>query len=202
MASIAATADGAYVYMALENDSAQPVIVRAARPDNAGDVMTFEEAYAPAAGTAGNVCQVPGNPDLMLFYGNFGSGVQVVLHTVSTGAEANISPAGLTTKVVNAAAVDPNDSDHIIICVNTDQDLLETRDAGTAWTTLNSALGFDTTALAVFWQTFPEYDIIYAVGQVTAAALLKYSPNSGASLSDITGGTMSTPDVSSLELGY
>jgi hypothetical protein len=202
MAAIAPTADGEFIFLALEDTSAQPVIIKATRPDAAGDAITFTEAYAPAAGTAGNVAAVAGNADLMLLHGNFGSGVQVVMHTVSTGGNANISPAGLTTKVVNAAAVDPSDSDHIIVCVNTDQDLLETRDGGANWIDLNTVLGFDATALAVHWQTFPEYDIIYVVGQVTGAAQLTYTPNSGSSLSDITGGTMSAANVASLELGY
>lgn len=202
MAALAPTADGDYIFLALENTSAQPVIVKATRPDDAGDSPTFTEAYAPAAGTAGNVCQAPGNADLMLFYGNFGTDVTVILHTVSTVTNTDISPASLGAKVVNAAAVDPSDSDHIIICVGTDQDLLETRDAGDTWDTLNATLGFDATALAVHWQSFPEYDIIYAVGQVTGAAQLTYSPNSGASLSDITGGGMSAANVASLELGY
>lgn len=203
MPALAASADGAYIFAALENDAGQPVIVRATRPDEAGDPITFAEAYAPAAGTAGNVASVPGNADRMYFYGNFGSGVQVIKHTISGPTNTNISPSGLTTKVVNALAVDPGDPDHIIITVNTDQDLLETRDGGTNWSTLNAALGFNATALVVNWQSFPEYDIVFTAGQVTAVSRLLYSPNSGATMSNITGTALDdTTNVVSLELGY
>lgn len=199
MAAGITTTDGAYIYMALENASGQPVIVRCA-VDN---LAAFTAVYAPGAGTAGNVINVPSNPDLMLFYGNFGSGVQVVRHVVSTGVETNISPTGLTTKVVNCLAVNPSNADEIIITVNTDQDLLWTDDGGVAWVTLNAALGFSATGLAVHWQSEEEYHIIYVAGQVTGVSALRYSPNTGDTLSDFTGATLNaTADVSGLELGY
>lgn len=198
MPAITTTADGAYIYLALEQ-SGYPVIVRCTRDDPS----TFESVYAPGAGTAGNVATVSGNPDLMLFYGNFGSGVQVVSHVPSTGAETNISPTGLTTQVVNALAVNPSDASEIIVSVNTDQDLLQTVDGGSNWITQNAAVAFDPTALAVLWQSADEYHVLYTAGQISSAAELRYSPNTGNTLLDATGAALGAADqVAGLEACY
>jgi hypothetical protein len=200
MSAIATSADGEYLFMACEDASTGfPVIVREAR-DTPG---TFTAAYSPGAGAAANVAQVLGNPDQMLFYGNFGTDVVVIRHTVSTGANEDISPASLGAKVVNGLAVNPANADEIIITVNTDQDLLHTDDAGANWETYNAALGFDATALVVLWQVEAEYHLIYAAGQVTGAARLLYSPNNGAYLSNITGANLvAAANVVGLEAGY
>lgn len=183
MPAIVTTSDGAYIYLALENGSGQPVIARCAR----SDLSTFEAAYNPAAGTAGNVQSVPGDPDLIYFYGNFGTDVTVLSHVPSTGAETDVSPAGLAAKVVNTLEVDPSDANRLQITVDTDQDLLATEDGGAAWVTLNAAIGFDVTAQRVFWAGEYDYDRAFLGGQITGAAELRYTPNEGAYLSDITG---------------
>lgn len=185
MSAIATTADGNYIYLALE-DGGNQVIVRCPR----ADLTTFEAVYAPGSGTAANVATVAANPDSMLFYGHFGSGVQVVSHVVSTGVETNISPAGLADKVVNGLAVNPSDAAEIIITINTDYDLLGTIDGGATWETLNGVLGLDATALAALWQSEAEYHVLYLAGQVTGAAALRYSPNTGEKLSNITGAAL------------
>lgn len=187
MAAITTTADGEYIYLALESGG-NPVIVRCSRDD----LSTFTLAYAPGSGSAANVAQVPGNADRMLFYGNFGSGVQVVSHVVSTGAETNISPTGLTTKVVNGLCVNPSDPNEIIVTVNTDFDLLQTTDGGATWETQNAAVGFDPAALAVLWQDEAEYHIVYLAGEIGGfyPPALRYSPNGGNTLQDITGPTL------------
>lgn len=199
MPALATTADGAYIYLALEDASGYPVIARCSRDD----LSAFVAAYAPGAGSAGNVAAVPANADQMLFYGNFGSGVQVVSHVVSTGAETNISPSGLSTKVVNGLAVNPSDPNEIIVTVNTDQDILSTIDGGATWGTENGAVAFDPTALAVLWQSAEEYHIVYTAGQITSAAELRYSPNTGNTLLDATGANLAAADqVVGLEAGY
>lgn len=185
MSAIATSADGNYIYLALE-DAGNQVIVRCTRDD----LATWAAVYAPGAGTAANVATVPGNPVMMLFYGHFGSGAQVISHVVSTGAETNISPAGLAAKVVNGLAVNPSDAAEIIITVNTDYDLLRTLDGGTTWETLNGVVGFDPTSLAALWQSEAEYHILYLAGQVAGSAALRYSPNTGEQLSDTTGAAL------------
>ena len=190
MPAIATTADGAYIYMALQDDDGFQVIVSAGRPASADDAMSFAAVYAPGAGTAGNVATVPSDADKMLFYGYFGSGIQVLMHTVSTGAEVNISPAGLTTKVVNSLQVNPSNADEILITVDTNQDLLLTVDGGTIWTTLNAALSTNPTAMKTFWSGDYGPGMAYIAGNTGAAELLLWTPNDGSEVADIAGATL------------
>ena len=161
-------------------------------------ILTANSPVCPGAGSAANVASVPGNSDKMLFYGYFGTGVQVLSHTVSTGAEVNISPAGLTTKIVNALASNPSDPNELMIAVGTDQDLLHTADLGTAWTTLYATLGFNATALAVRWD---DPDRVFVAGYDGVDVDLLYSPNAGAFFSDESGAALKAAlNVVSVEL--
>jgi len=194
MPAIATSADGAYIYLALEDASGFPAFVRAAREA----LETWDSVYAPGAGSAANVASVPGNADKMLFYGYFGSGVQVISHTISTQAEVNISPAGLTTKIVNALAVNPSDPNEIIIATGTDQDLLHTTNLGTAWTTIYATLGFNATALAVQWD---DPNRVFIAGYDGVDVDLLYTPNAGAFVSDESGAALKAAlNVVSVEL--
>jgi hypothetical protein len=186
MPAIATSADGAYIFLALENSSGQPVIVRAAR----SALSTFTAAYNPAAGSAGNVASVPGNPDLMLFYGNFGSGVQVVKHVISTGVNTNISPSGLTTKVANALASNPSDPNEIWITVNTDQDLKRSTDLGVGWADLDAALGLNPTAMLALWSGAYNLDRGLIAGDVAGTEQLLYSANEFSSKLDKAGASL------------
>ena len=67
MSAIATSAEGAYIFLALEDGSGFPVIVRALR----SDLSTWSSAYSPGAGSAANGASVPPNSDKMLFYGYF-----------------------------------------------------------------------------------------------------------------------------------
>jgi len=183
VAAIAVSADGDHIFLALEDTSGFPVIITCER----ASLGTFTAAYNPGAGSAANVASVPGNPDLMLFYGNFGSGVQVISHVISTGVNTNISPAGLTTKICNTLAVNPSDSDEIIITINTDQDLLRTIDGGANWSSLYAVLGVDPTGLAVRWD---DPDRVYVAGYDGADVDLLYSPNEGDYFTDVSGAAL------------
>jgi hypothetical protein len=198
MPAIATSADGAYVFLALENSSSGfPVVVKAARTD----LATWAAAYEPGAGTAANVAMVPSNPDLMLFYGNFGSGVQVVRHTISTGANENISPAGLTTKIINSLAVNPSDAEEMWATVDTDQDLIHTLDGGSNWETLDGSLGLNATALAVLWSGAYVLDRGFIAGDNGTDLDLLYTPNEGASKADQAGATLgAAAGICSLEV--
>jgi hypothetical protein len=185
MAAISTNSDGNYIFLALQNGSSQPVIARCSRED----LVTFTYAYNPAAGTTANVVMAPSDPDQMLFYGYFGSGVQVVRHNIGAATNTNISPAGLGTAVVNCLAVNPSDANEIYITVNTAQDVMYTVDGGATWETLNSALGFDPTALRVFWGGEYEDDILLIGGKPASVQLL-FSPNAGTYTSNIAGASL------------
>lgn len=183
MAAIAVSADGLNIFLGLEDGSGFPVIAKAVR----SDLATFSAAYSPGAGSAANVAAAAGEPDVMYFYGNFGTDVTVIKHTISGPTNDDISPASLGAKVVNTLEVDPSDANRLIITVDTDQDLLETEDAGSNWVALNETLGLDATALKVFWSGDYDYHRLWLGGQVTGAAAARYSPNEGTTLSDVTG---------------
>jgi len=181
--AIAVSADGDHIFLALEDTSGLPVIITCERTN----LGTFTAAYNSGAGSAANVSAAPGNPDLMLFYGNFGSGVQVVSHVISTVTNTNISPAGLTTKIVNCLVSNPSDPNEFIITADTDQDLLHTADLGTSYATLYATLGFNATGLAVRWD---DPDRVYVAGYDGADVDLLYSPNEGDYFTDVSGAAL------------
>jgi hypothetical protein len=194
MSAIAISADGDNIFLALEDTSGFPVIVKAAR----SDLSTWSAVYEPGAGSAANVASVPGNSDKILFYGYFGSGIQVVSHTISTVANVNISPAGLTTKVVNTLCPNPSDPNEFIITVNTDADLLHTDDLGATYTTLYATLGWDATAVAVRWD---DPDRVYIGGYDGADVDLLYSPNAGSTVTDESGAALKAAlNITSIEV--
>jgi hypothetical protein len=196
MPALAVSADGENIFVALEDEAGLPVILTAAR----SDLATWTAAYEPGAGTSANVASVPSDVDMMLFYGNFGSGIQVVAYVISTDTPTNISPTGLTTKIVNTLQVDPSDPNIIQITVNTDQDFLATYDGGTVWVDLNTAVGFDVTAQLALWAGSYDYDRSFLGGAVAGVAALRYSPNEGASLSDVTGAALAGASVNIIGL--
>jgi hypothetical protein len=176
MAAILYNADGTYIFMALETGGF-PVVVRSAR-DIPG---TGTAVYSPGVGSACNIERANGNPDKMFFYGQFGSGVQVIEHIVSTEINTNISPSGLTTKIVNTLAVNPSNDSEIVISVGTDEDLLYTSDGGSNWSAWDATLGFDSTALWVFWSGLYIAHRYFTAGDNGLDLDLLYSPNEGVS---------------------
>lgn len=195
---IAVSADGAYVFLALESaTSGFPVIVKAARTD----LSAWSLVYDPGAGSAANIAPAPGDPDLMFLFGNFGTNVTVLSYTISTDTAGDISPASLGAKVVNTLAVNPSDPDEIWITVDTDQDLLHTVDGGANWTALNGALALDATALAVLWSGAYRPDRGFIAGDNGADLDLLYTPNDGETVQDLAGATLGAlTNICSLEV--
>lgn len=196
MPAIATSADGAYIFLALEDSSGNQVIARAARTD----LSTWTAAYEPGGGSAANVAMIPSNPDKMFFYGNFGTDVVIIMHTISTNDNSDISPSSLGAKVVNTLAVNPSDENELMCTVDTDQDLLYSTDQGSNWSTLDATLGFDGTALEALWSGSYWLHRYFVAGQVAGpAGQLRYSPNQGSSDADVTG-AMSVTDIVNVEV--
>lgn len=175
--AIAISADKQNIFFALEDGGGLPMIVKTQ------DLATFSVAYQPGAGTAANVIAMP--DDEMLFFGNFGTDVGIILHTISTGTNTDITPAGLGASVVNAAWVNPNDGGEIWITISTAQDLLKSVDGGTNWTTQENALGLDPTALVVF-----DTNKVLVAGNTGAQTNLLYAEDDGATFTDIANTTL------------
>lgn len=184
MPQIATSADGDFIFLA-EEYAGFPVIVKITR-----DLTTQSAAYDPGAGTAANVLAFPSEPDGMLFYGNFGTDVTVIKHTISTGTNTDISPASLGAKVVNTAAINPNDGNDIYITVDTDEDLLQTTDGGSSWSTIDATLGFDATALIVLFSGRYLDNRYFGAGNNGADLDILYSPNNGASDKNVEDATV------------
>jgi hypothetical protein len=195
MAAIAVSADGNNIFLALEADDGFPIFLTAAR----SDLSTWSKAYEPGAGTAANVTNSPTNPDVMLFYGNFGTDVVVNTHTITTGAEVDISPGSLGAKEVNTLVINPAGVSELVLSVDTDQDLKNSEDGGSTYSDWDATMGFDGTALAVLWSGayFPHR--YFTGGQTGGTGEIRYSPNEGSSDADKTN-TMSVTQIVSIEV--
>lgn len=194
MPAIALSADGAYLFLALEDGDGDQIIAKA----DVTALSTWTAVYEPGAGSAANIMTVPSDPDKMLFYGNFDTDVVLVEHTISGPTNTDISPASLGAAVANAAAVNPSNADEIIITVNDpEQDIEYTSDGGANWEVWD-AVGFDPTALAALWSGAYDYHRYFVTGQLIGSAQLLYSPNAGYSVYDYTG-LMAVADALSLE---
>lgn len=195
MAAISTSADGNYIFLALENGSGQPVIAKCAR----SNLSAFSAAYNPAAGTVANVAQVPSEPDKMLFYGHSGTDVQVIEHAIAAGSNTNVSPASLAAKVVNCLEANPSDSDEWWLTIATDQDAFRTTDGGTNYTSLDTTLGFDPTALEVLWSGAYNLDRAFVAGKPVSVQL-QYTPNELAAKADEASAALAaTANICSIE---
>jgi hypothetical protein len=203
MTAITTSVDGAYIFGALEDSDGLPVVLRAERPDEYDTPLTWAEAYAPGAGTAVNIIQVPANSDLMIFYGNFGTDVCVILHTISAETNDDISPSSAGAEVINCLAVNPSDSDEMIATIDTSEDLLYTSDGGANWSIINAALGFAATSMAVIWGGDQEPHRVFVGGNDTSDTLLLFSPNNGTVTASVGGATLAAvTNIAGIEAGY
>ena len=157
------------------------------RDDSTGNQVVFclsprpgtpvvSAVYNPGAGSAANVIAT-GDLDKMLWFGNFGSNVGVIEHAIVAASNTDISPTTIGTDEIQPIAVNPADPDHIVAINEADQDALETTDGGTAWATLNAALGQTVAAMAVafFGSYFPFSSFIG--GDDGTDTRLDYTPN-------------------------
>ena len=187
MATICVTGNCNYMYLALEDTATGNQFIAEAM---VSDLTTWAAIYDPAAGTAGNVIPHPANPDVVIFYGNFGTDVTVLTWDSGTRTLTDISPASLGAKVVNTCAPNPNNEDEIIITVDTDQDLLYTSDGGTTWTAWDAALGFNATALAGIWSSQYAPHRYMVGGDNTTDLDVLYSPNQGNQSANLEGASL------------
>jgi hypothetical protein len=155
MSILETSQDGQFVFVALEDDATgNQLIFRINRPTST--TPTTVTAYEPGGGSAGNVAAT-GDPDRMIFHGNFGTDVGVVDHAIDAATNTDVSPSSIGSDKIQPSAVDPGDIDHIVAINQDDQDALETDDLGDNWSTLNAALGVTVEAMALifFGMYFP-----------------------------------------------
>lgn len=182
MSILETSQDGAFVFVALEDDATgNQLIFKITRPTST--TPTTVTAYEPGGGSAGNVAQT-GDPDRMIFHGNFGTDIGVIDHAIAAATNTDITPTSIGADEIMPLAVDPSDLNHMVAINKTDQDALETDDLGANWTTLNAALGVDVTAMGImfFGSMFPFGGFIG--GDDGVDENLSYTPNEFSGLRD------------------
>lgn len=148
MSILETSQDGAFVFVALEDDATgNQIIFKITRPTST--TPTTVTAYEPGGGSAGNVAPT-GDPDRMIFHGNFGTDVGVVDHAIVAATNTDISPTSIGAELIQPLKVDPNDIEHIVAINRNDQDALETED-GANWAVLNAALGVTVDAMGLIF---------------------------------------------------
>lgn len=155
MSILETSQDGAFVFVALEdNATGNQIIFKIVRPTSTTPTTTM--AYQPKSGTAGNVART-GDPDRMVWHGNFGTDVGVIDHAIAAGTNTDISPTSIGAELIQPLRVDKDDIQHIVAVNRNDQDMLDTEDGGTTWNTKNSALGQSPDAMGILFlgQYFP-----------------------------------------------
>lgn len=149
MSILETSQDGAFVFVALEDDATgNQIIFKITRPTST--TPTTVTAYEPGGGSAGNVAPT-GDPDRMIFHGNFGTDVGVVDHAIVAATNTDISPTSIGAELIQPLKVDPNDIEHIVAINRNDQDALETEDGGANWAVLNAALGVTVDAMGLIF---------------------------------------------------
>ncbi len=182
MSLLQASQDGVFVFVALEDDATgNQFVFKIIRPTST--TPTTVVGYNPGSGTAGNVAPT-GDPDRMVFHGNFGTDVGVIDHAIIAGTNTDISPTSIGAELIQPLEVDPNDIQHMAAINRNDQDALETEDTGANWATLNAALGVtvDAMALVFLGAYFPFGGFIG--GNDGVDENLSYSPNEFSGLRD------------------
>ena len=178
MAAIALASDQQTIFMALDDGTGLPVVVKT----TIDDLSIFELAYEPGTGSAANVIAAPNG--IMYFYGNFGTDVGIIQHDVLAETNTDVTPASLGTDAINALDVDPDLGQILFIGISGVQDLKKSLNAGASWSSINAALAIDPTALLVLW---PDANKLLIAGSTGAQNRLLYSDDGGVTCTDEAG---------------
>ncbi len=182
MSLLETSQNGGFLFVALEDDATgDQLIFKITRPTST--TPTTVTAYEPGSGSAGNVAPT-GDPDRMIFHGNFDTDVGVVDHAIVAGTNTDISPTSIGAELIQPLRVNPDDIQHMVAVNRNDQDALETENSGGAWAVLNAALGVtvDAMGLVFLGAYFPFGGFIG--GNDGVDENLSYSPNEFSNLRD------------------
>ena len=162
----------------------------------------FNTVYDPQAGDCSNVIRLGTDLDNMLFFGNFGTDVKLIKHTISTLNNSDISPASLGSNLLQPVESDPLDSNHIIAIDQDSEDVLESLDLGSNWNTINNAIGGLVLAIKMLWNNiyYPDNGFIGLYDGVDTA--LFFTPNNFENTrEDSSAALQSASDIVSLDIG-
>ncbi len=174
---------GEFLFFAMEDTSGNQMVLKVLRPTST--TPTVLTVYNPLSGTAGNIAST-GDPNRMIWHGNFGTDVGVVDHAITAATNTDISPSSIGAELIQPLQVDLSDINHIVAINRNDQDALETDNLGGSYATLNTTLGqsVDAMDLAFFGAYFPFGG--FFGGNDGADENLEYTPNEFADLREDT----------------
>jgi hypothetical protein len=120
MSILEASQDGAFVFVALEDDATgNQIIFKITRPTSTTPVTA--KAYEPGGGSAGNVAR-SADYDAMIWHGNFGTDIGVVIYSIVLETNTDISPSSIGAKLIQPLSADPHDRSHFVAINQDDQD--------------------------------------------------------------------------------
>ena len=184
MSILETSQDGAFVFVALQDDATgNQLVFKITRPTST--TPTTVTAYEPGDGSAGNVAQT-GDPDRMIFHGNFGTDVGVIDHAIAAVSNTDITPTSIGAELIQPLEVDPDNIAHIVAINRNDQDALETDDTGSNWSVLNATLGQSVDAMdLLFFGSYYPFGGFFGGNDATDENL-EYTPNEFVSLREDT----------------
>jgi hypothetical protein len=183
--------DGDTLYIGLyDTATAQPILISVALPLD-GALSMGGAVFNPGAGSAINVkCIDVG--DRLAISGDFGANEQVEVSDNAGTTWTDIDPGTWGANLAEPLIVDPLTLDEVMVALSALQDIVETTDGGTTWTTLNAALGLNPGAMVLLTNG---NEMI--IGD-DAANVILYSPNRGVTTAVVTGAFVG--NVAALEI--
>ena len=183
MAALTYTNDGTKIFVAAEDPATGFQVVLSAA---VSDLITWTAVYEPGAGDSINLQTTASNPDLLFFYGNFGTDIGVVKHAITAGTNTDISPTTIGAHQIQIFASNPTplyDGSIELICrEEVDHDVVYSDDTGATWTSWDATGAGGGSAMKAIWRgTY--YPHAYIIG---SGGSLYLSPNQGVSTLDIT----------------
>jgi hypothetical protein len=183
--------DDYYVYVGVLDGSSNPVLLQLLADLSADSI----KAYDPGAGSAIGVHCADLNEEWVWIAGEFGGAVKVRV-SIDDGATWSTRDPGTWNGVALPIVLGPDDDNLVLVPTDGDDDLFETDDGGLNWATLNAALPFDVNGMDRLDLNLDEI----MIGS-DADRGIRYSPNNGVTLHDLSDVAMANVRVSDLIIG-
>lgn len=151
--------------------------------------------YDPGAGSAIGVRCGRVNAAWVWIAGDFGGGIKV-RNSIDDGSTWTTKDPGTWNGVALPLVLGPNDDNLVLVPTDGDDDLFETRDGGLTWATLNDALPVDVGGMDRLDINLDE--IIFGSD---AGRDIRYTPNNGVSLHDLTDVSMDNVAITDVIVG-
>jgi hypothetical protein len=183
--------DDYYVYVGLLDGSSNPVLLQLLSDLSADPI----KAYDPGAGSAIGVHCADFNEEWVWIAGEFG-GTAKVRVSIDDGATWTTKDPGTWSGVALPIVLGPDWDNLVLVPTDGDDDLFETEDGGLNWATLNNSLPFDVAGMDRL-----DLNLDEIVMGSDADRGIRYSPNNGVTLHDLSDVAMANVKVSDLIIG-